>query len=96
MSPNKRLVNLNLQKFQFSLNSNQIWNNDKCLCECKNPTEHRVCEKKKKNWNRATCSCENCKYIASITDNSVITCDHIINDKISSKTRTFTTLPLHH
>ena len=94
MSPNKRLVNLNLQKFQFNLNSNQIWNNDKCLCEYKNPTEHRVCEKK--NWNRATCSCKNGKYVASITDNSVITCDHIINDKISSKTRTFTTLPLHH
>ena len=94
MSPNKRLVNLNLQKFQFSLNSNQTWNNDKCLCECKNPTEHRVGEKK--NWNPATCSCENGKYVASITDNSVITCDHIINDKISSKTKTFTTLPLHH
>ena len=25
--------------------SNQKWNNDKCLCECKNPKEHRLCEK---------------------------------------------------
>ena len=36
---------------------------------------------KKKNyiWNPATCCCENGKYLASIIDNSVITCDEIIN-----------------
>ena len=33
---------------------------------------------KKKNWNPATCSCENGKYLASIIDDSVITCDEII------------------
>ena len=26
-------------------------------------------------WNTSTCSCENGKYLASITDDSVITCD---------------------
>ena len=26
-------------------NLNEIWNNDKCRCECKNPEEHHVCEK---------------------------------------------------
>ena len=26
-------------------NSNQKWNNDKCWCECKNPKEHKTCEK---------------------------------------------------
>ena len=30
-------------------------------------------------WNRATCSCENSKYLASIIDNSVIMCDEIID-----------------
>ena len=31
-----------------------------------------------KNWNPATCSCENGKYLASIIDDSVIMCDEII------------------
>ena len=31
----------------------------------------------KKNWNPATCNCENGKYLASIMDDSVITCDEI-------------------
>ena len=26
-------------------NSNQKWNNNKCLCECKNPKNHRLCKK---------------------------------------------------
>ena len=30
-------------------------------------------------WNPATCRCENGKYLASIIDNSVITCDKIID-----------------
>ena len=30
-------------------------------------------------WNPATCSCKNGKYLASIIDDSVITCDEIIN-----------------
>ena len=29
-------------------------------------------------WNPATCSCENGKYLTSIMDDSVITCDGII------------------
>ena len=29
--------------------------------------------------NTATCSCENGKYLASVIDNSVITCDEIID-----------------
>ena len=31
-------------------------------------------------WNPATCSCENGKYLASITDDSVITWDKIIEE----------------
>ena len=30
-------------------------------------------------WNPATCNCENRKYLASVVDNSVITCDIVIN-----------------
>ena len=31
-------------------------------------------------WNPATCSCENGKYLARIIDDSVITCDEIIEE----------------
>ena len=31
-------------------------------------------------WNPATCSCENGKYLTSITDDSVITCNEIIEE----------------
>ena len=27
-------------------NLNKKWNNNKCQCDCKNPKEHCVCEKK--------------------------------------------------
>ena len=34
--------------------------------------------------NPATCSCENCKYLASIIDNSVIACDEIMDVEAKS------------
>ena len=58
-------------------NSSQKWNNDKCLCECK---KHDICGKDY-IWNPATCCCKNSKYLASIIDESVITCDEIIEEK---------------
>ena len=51
--------------------SNYWCNNDKCWFECKN---RQVCEKDY-IWNHSTCSCENGKYLASIMDDSAITCD---------------------
>ena len=33
-------------------------------------------------WNSSTCSCENGKYLASITANSVIMCDDIIDAEV--------------
>ena len=39
-----------------------------------------ICEKDYV-WNPATCNCENGKYLASIMDDSVITCDKVINVK---------------
>ena len=56
-------------------NSDQWWKNDKCRCQCKN---FHLCEKSYV-WNPATCNCENGKYLASIMDDSVITCDEIID-----------------
>ena len=47
---------------------------DKCWCECK---KCHVCEKDC-IWNSATCSYENGKYLASVMDDSAITCDEII------------------
>ena len=38
--------------------------------------QHHVCEKDHV-WNPATCNCENGKNLASIMDDSVITCDKI-------------------
>ena len=57
-------------------NSNQKWNNNKYQCECKNLKEHNAF-KKGYIWNSATCSCENVKYVGSLTDDSVIMCDQI-------------------
>ena len=54
------------------------WSNDKCRCECK---KRNVCEKNY-IWNPATCSCENRKFLASIIDDSVITCDEIIKETV--------------
>ena len=54
--------------------SNKWWNNDKYRCECK---KHHICEKDYV-WNPATCNCENGKYLASIKDDSVITCAEVI------------------
>ena len=58
-------------------NSSQWWNNDKCWFESK---KYRICEKGY-IWNPATCKCKNGKYLASIIDDSVITCDAVINYK---------------
>ena len=52
-------------------NSNQKWNNDKCLCECTNPNELHV-HTKSYIWNPAICICENDKYLGSIIDDLVI------------------------
>ena len=61
-------------KYKFDgrkCNWNQWWNKDKYRCECK---KHYVCEKDC-IWNPATYSYENRKYLASIMDDSPITCD---------------------
>ena len=55
-------------------NSDQWWNNDKCQCECKKP---HLCEKYY-IWNPSTYNCENGKYLAIIIDDSVITCNDVI------------------
>ena len=71
-------------------NSDQKWNNDICQYNCKT---HHICEKVY-IWNPATCSCENGKYLASTVDNSVTTCDEIIDAVAKSynkETKTVTT-----
>ena len=48
-----------------------------CLCECKK------CHARAKDciWNPGTCSCQNEKYLASIMDDSAITCDETTKKK---------------
>ena len=70
--------------------SNQKWNNDKCQCECK---KHHIREKDY-IWNLSICSCENGKYLASITDNSVITCDEIIDADAKSNDKETKSIPI--
>ena len=62
-------------------NSDQWWNNDTCRCEC---NKRHVCEKDYV-WNPATCSCENGNYLASIMDDSAITCEEIIESYDKNK-----------
>ena len=45
--------------------------------------KHHICEKKY-IWSPATCSCKNCKYLASIIDDSFIMCDEIIDAEAKS------------
>ena len=58
---------------RWKCSSDQWWDNDKCWCECK---KCHVCGKDYV-WNSATCNFENRKYLASIMDDSMITCDEI-------------------
>ena len=55
-------------------NLNQWSNNNKSPCECK---KHYIWENDVV-WNRATCNCENRKYLASIMDDSAIICDEVM------------------
>ena len=63
---------------------NQILHNIKQQFECKNPIKHLVC-KKGYIRNLSVCACEineylkNYTYMKRLIDDSVITCDEIIN-----------------
>ena len=58
-------------------NYHQCWNSNKCWCECK---KRHVWEKDYV-WNPATCNFENEKNLASIMDDSEITCNEVIESK---------------
>ena len=62
-------------------NSNQKWINDKCWSKCK---KYQMCNENY-NWNATTCICEDGKYLGSIIDNSVITCDKIMSGTYSDQ-----------
>ena len=55
---------------------------NKSWCKYK---RHHICEKEY-TWNTDTCSCKNGKYLPKITDDSVITCDEIIEETKKSVT----------
>ena len=59
-------------------NSNQNWNNNKCLWGCKNPIKHLA---SKTNYVRNPCGCASQSnwYLKSIVDDLVITRDWIID-----------------
>ena len=68
-------------------NSNQKWNTDKWQCECKK------LHVKDYIWNPGTCSWEYDKHFATIIDNSVITCNEIIDAKAKSCDEETKTVP---
>ena len=49
------------------------------MCECRKPKDHNAC-KKGYICNSGTCTCENVEYLATTIEDSVNTCDEIIND----------------
>ena len=53
-----------------------MWNNDKCWCEWK---KYHICEKDYV-WNPPTYSWKISKHLTSFIDDSVITCDEIIEE----------------
>ena len=71
-------------KFKFDgrkCNSDQWRNNDRCQYECKK----RHVYEKDYIWNPSKCSCENGKYLASVTVDSVTTCYEIIGTDAEAK-----------
>ena len=68
---------------------NQICNNNKYQCECKN--SRKLMCKKGYIWNPVTCGCENDRYAKSIIGNSVIACDEFIEKTKSIMTKTVPT-----
>ena len=61
-------ANKNVKFVRKNFNSNQIWNNGKCQCECKNYSI----------WNPGICTCKNCKYLENVIDDSVVISDEIL------------------
>ena len=61
----------------------QKWKNELCQDECKNYHSW----KKDYSWNPSSCICENSKYLKSIANTSLLTCDEIISvrDIVSTK-----------
>ena len=70
-------------------NSNQKWNNNKCWCKCKFQ-KNIMCVKKNYIWNPRTCCCENGKYVISIIDDLMSSCDEIIKETKIIPTKTVT------
>ena len=73
------IYNANMNAFDDrKCNLNQKRNSNKYWCECKNLKKYHEC-KKYYIWNPATCNCKNGKYLASIIDDAMITCDELIH-----------------
>ena len=70
--------------------SNPKGNNDKCRCVFKNLKECDVC-KKDDIRNPAKCTCENGRSLKIVIDNSVVTCNKIIDVTKVVPTETITT-----
>ena len=67
---NVNLMEQNASQINGGVSVKKCW----CQCKCK---KHHLCEKHY-FWDPATCKYENGKYLASIMDDSVITCDEVL------------------
>ena len=70
--------------------SNQKWSNDKSQCECENPKKKNIMSARKVIFGSLVlCTCENGKYVGSITVDSAITCNEVIEVTKTVPTKTF-------
>ena len=66
----------------------QKWDNDKFGCELKNSRKIYLCGIDY-IWSPSTCTCENGKYLKCVIGDLIVTCDVIIEVKITAPKKTF-------
>ena len=64
-------------------NSRQIWNKDKCTCECKELVDKEICDKRF-IWNPSNyqCECDKSSGIGEYLDYKTCVCRNSIVDKL--------------
>ena len=72
----KKIFN-NIENIGRKYNSYQKWNKGKCQFESKNSIKHRVCKEHYVS-NPSVSACETNKYLKSIVNDLVLTCDELI------------------
>ena len=62
-------------------NSKQIWNDEKCRCQCREDLVDKIVCDKGFSWNSSDCSCE-CDKSGEYLDNKSCVCQKTVIDKL--------------